>query len=361
MTGECQFNHRDERDSGHRIGGVLYLLEVQMIKLAVFGCAGIATHQLNAIWPDNLFELVAGADIRPEQLDIFKDKFDMQHGYEDYRTLLAEADIDVVMVCTPTFLHADNVIEAARAGKQIFCQKPMAMNTDDCDRMIQTCEDKGVGLQLGFVRRFDNDWGTVKRVIDSGRLGSPVLWQQISGGSPPGSPFFMDKDKGGGPMIDGMVHNYDFACHCFGEPVEVKSMPMKIHHNSTAWDTGTVLVSFEGGDQIMVCWTWGLPSGIRGRAGTEILGPNGVLSFPGSYDPADVEGKYDPETQGAYLLTLADDKTEVITFEKQNMFREELAHFADWVTNETLPSVTGDHGRRATRIAELALNGGGLF
>ena len=332
-----------------------------MVKLGVMGCAGIATHQLNSVWEDGLFEVVAGADIRQQQLDVFKEKFGMVEGYLDYREMLARADIDAVMICTPTWLHAENVIASAEAGKQIFCQKPMAMCSYDCHRMIRACKEKGVGLQLGFVRRFDNDWGALKRVIKAGTLGTPVIWRQIAGGPPPGSPFFMDRFEGGGPMIDGMVHNYDFACHCFGNPVEVKSMPIKIHHTTTALDTGTVLVRFEHGDAIMVSWSWGLPDGVRAKNSTEVLGPNGVLFFPGSYDPAEVEGKIDRETQGAYLLKLAGGKTEVVPFEKKNMFRDEMRHFADWVASGTRPTVTGNDGLRATRIAELALNGGGLY
>ena len=61
------------------------------------------------------------------------------------------------------------------------------------------------------------------------------------------------------------------------------------------------------------------------------------------------------------MLKLADDRTEVITYDKKSMFREEMRHFADWVPNATQPGVTGDDGLRATRIAELALNGGGLY
>ena len=332
-----------------------------MVKLGVFGCAGIATHQLSSVWDDNCFQVVAGADVRPAQLDHFRERFDMRQGYADYRVLLDEADVEAVMICTPTFLHPEMAIASAEAGRDIFCQKPMAMNSYDCYRMIQACRRNNVKLQIGFVRRFDNDWGTVKKVVESGRLGSPVLWRQISGGPPPGSPFFMDRYQGGGPMIDGMVHNYDFAVHCFGEPVEVKSMPMKIHHTSTAWDTGTVLVRFERGDAIMCSWSWGLPSGVRPGGGTDIIGPNGVLMFPGNYDPNKVEGKYDADTQGAYLLSLADGEEEVIPFDKKNMFRDEMLHFAECVQSGTDPLVTGEDGLRATRIAELALNGGGLY
>jgi len=331
-----------------------------MIRLGVIGCGGIATHQLNCVWEDRRFALVAGADIRPEQLELFRERFGMQRGYADYRQLLAEGGLDAVMICTPTYLHAEMAIAAAEAGLPVFCQKPMAMTSYDCYRMIQAAHTHGTRIQIGFVRRFDSDWGTLKAVIDSGELGRPLVWRQTAGGPGPSRPFFMDRMEGGGPMIDGMVHNYDFACHCFGAPVEVKSMPVRLRADTTALDTGTVLVRFEHGDTIMVSWSWGLPEGTHALSGTDVLGPNGVLYFPGSYDPRRVEGKISKETEGAYLMVLRGGEERVIPFARNNMFRDEMLHFADWVAAGSEPRVQGDAGLRATRIAELALSGGGL-
>jgi predicted dehydrogenase len=331
-----------------------------MIRLGVIGCGGIATHQLNCVWEDRRFELVAGADIRPEQLDIFREKFGLQRGYADYRVMLAEEQLEAVMVCTPTYLHAQMAIAAAEAGLPVFCQKPMAMCSYDCHRMIQAAQVHGTRIQVGFVRRFDSDWGTLKSLVESGELGHPLVWRQTAGGVAPSRPFFLDRMEGGGPMIDGMVHNYDFACHCFGQPVEVKSMSTRLRADTTALDTGTVLVRFERGDSIMVSWSWGMPEGTHATSATDVLGPNGVLYFPGSFDARRAEGKFDQQTQGAYLMVLRGGAERVIPFTRQNMFRDEMLHFADWVTGGSQPLVQGDAGLRATRIAELALSGGGL-
>jgi predicted dehydrogenase len=332
-----------------------------MVKLGVIGCGGIATHQLSTVWPEKAFELVAGADIRPAQLDIFREKFGLQRGYEDYREMLRDSAVEAVMICTPTWLHAEMAIAAAEAGKPTFLQKPMAMCSYDCYRTMQAFEKAKVGLQIGFVRRFDNDWGTLKRVVDSGELGRPLVWRQFAGSAAPARPFFMNKMEGGGPMIDGMVHNYDFASYCFGEPVYVKSNPAKIRQDVTAWDTGTVLIGFEHGDQTVVSWTWGLPEGVRTSSATEVIGPNGVLFFPGSFDAKKAEGKIDPQTESAYLMMLKGGEEKVIPFTRNNMFREELKHFAEWVAAKGIPRVGADTGLRSTRIAEFALCGGGLF
>ncbi|NLF16680.1 MAG: Gfo/Idh/MocA family oxidoreductase [Lentisphaerae bacterium] len=331
-----------------------------MVKLGVIGCGGIATHQLKSVWPDGLFELVAGADIRPEQLEAFRQAFGLQRGYADYRDLLRDEAVEAVMICTPTWLHAEMAIAAAAAGKPTFLQKPMAMCSYDCVKIARAFEAAGLGLQIGFVRRFDSDWWTLKRVVDSGELGRPLVWRQIAGGTAPARPFFMDRIEGGGPLIDGMVHNYDFATHCFGEPVWVKSNPCRIRPDTTAVDTGTVLIGFEHGDQVMASWSWGLPAGVRASSATDVIGPNGVLFFPGSYDAAKVEGKIDPATEGAYLMVLKDGVEKVIPFTRGAMFRDELRHFAEWVSTGGTPRVVAADGLRATRIAELALGGGGM-
>ncbi|MCK5803281.1 MAG: Gfo/Idh/MocA family oxidoreductase, partial [Lentisphaeria bacterium] len=324
------------------------------VKLGLIGCGGIATHQLNSVWEEGLFELVAGADLRPEQLDSFREKFGMKKGYENYRDLLRDNEVEAVMVCTPTNLHAEMSIAAAETGRPIFCQKPMAMNSHDCYKVKQACEKFGVKLQVGFVRRYDNFWGALKRVVESGELGTPLVWRQFSGGFAPARPFFMEKMEGGGPLIDGMVHNYDFACHCFGTPISVKCNPTKIRHDTTALDTGTVLVEFERGDQIVVSWTWGLPKGVSANAATEVMGGNGMLFFPGSFDAAKTEGKYDKSTEDAFLMVLAGGEEKVVSYKRNSMFHDEMVHFADWVTNGGDPLVSCDEGLVATRIAELA-------
>jgi predicted dehydrogenase len=111
---------------------------------------------------------------------------------------------------------------------------------------------------------------------------------------------------------------------------------------------------------IMCSWSWGMPAGTRSSSCNDIIGPNGALFFPGGFDAKKLEGKLDPATESAYLLLLEGGKEEIVAFRRANMFRDEMLHFADWVANRKTPLVQGDAGLRATRIAELALSGGGL-
>ena len=93
-------------------------------------------------------------------------------------------EIDAVWVCTPTFQHPAPVIAAAKAGKHVFCEKPMALKVADARRMANACRQADVRLTIGFVRRFDTQWGKLKEVVQSGAVGSPVIWRFAWGGPP---------------------------------------------------------------------------------------------------------------------------------------------------------------------------------
>ena len=133
------------------------------------------------------------------------DKYGTKHWTSDQAELLARDDVEAVVICTPTGYHRDAVIAAAAAGKHIFCEKPMAMNVADCDAMERTCTGAGVVLQIGFVRHFCNEWLKLREIIQSGQIGRPVVWRSVSGGSGAPTPWFFDKEIGGGPFIDGAV------------------------------------------------------------------------------------------------------------------------------------------------------------
>ena len=85
--------------------------------------------------------------------------------FSDYQTALAEAEADAVIVVTPTKYHHDIVIAAAEAGKHIFCEKPMAMNVQECNEMIAAARKNGVKLQIGFMRRFDKNFVRAREII----------------------------------------------------------------------------------------------------------------------------------------------------------------------------------------------------
>ena len=95
--------------------------------------------------------------------------------YQDYKEAIGDESIDAVIIACPTKYHREIAVAAANAGKHIFCEKPMAMNEEECDEMIKAAKSNNVKLQIGFMRRFDDSFREAKKMIEEGEIGDVVL------------------------------------------------------------------------------------------------------------------------------------------------------------------------------------------
>ena len=128
-------------------------------------------------------EIVACADIVDKNARAFADRFGATDVYEDYNTMLSDADLDMVSVCTWMHLHAEMVISAAEADlKAIHCEKPMAATWGDAKRMAAVCEEYGVQLTFNHQRRFGAPVVIAKQLLEKGEIGE-LQMLQYSGGN----------------------------------------------------------------------------------------------------------------------------------------------------------------------------------
>ena len=327
-----------------------------MLKLGFIGCGGIARHHAGTILREvKGIRIAAGADLSAKARRLFREVAGEVDLYSDYDAMLRKADIDAVCVALPTGLHRQATVSAARRGKHVFCEKPMAMSLRDCDRMIAATEKADVKLMVGHVRRYDRDWGTWKKLVESGTIGRPVHWRQLSGGGQPGT-WFLDARMGGGPFLDGCVHNWDYANWVFGEPKEAVGSLMRLA-STTALDTGAVVVRYASGDEVVMCWSWGLPKGVRAGGISELLGPKGVIHFPGFLANGELPKGFDPVKQGAYCVQKPRGKR-IVTFRRADMFAEEWRDFRDAIAENRAPQATAEGGRRAVAVGLAVLEAG---
>lgn len=153
--------------------GVSDQLRIGMI--GVTGRGGIWRHWHN---PGGRSVIVGGADINPKHLA----QFTSDHGgapftTTDYRRLLDRSDIDAIAVTSPDFLHEEHAVAALKAGKHVFCEKPLAITIDGCDRILNAWRDSGKRLMVGFNMRYMNIFRVMKEVIDSGTIGTiKAVW-----------------------------------------------------------------------------------------------------------------------------------------------------------------------------------------
>jgi len=319
-----------------------------MLRIGMIGCGGIANHHAKRIKDVEDAQIVHCSDVSGDAAAQMAEEYGAAAHDTDYHALLDDKDVDAVYVCLPTFLHRDAVVAAAEAGKHIFCEKPIAMTSQHAQEMIDACAKAKVTFMIGFVRRYDPHWGKVGELVKAGRVGRPAIWRHCSAGGGPARPWFLDREQGGGPLIDGAVHDYDFLRSMFGDARRVFGSMKTFKSDSTALDSGTGVVQFQSGDEAMLCWSWGLPKGARGESLIDVLGPDGAISFTA---PADQfpEGA-DPKTHGGVAIVGEDNGRTVEVYEKKDMFLEQARDFVDCVLNGKPPMATGEDGKKALEI-----------
>jgi len=329
-----------------------------MLNIAFIGCGGIARHHASRLVQIKGARIVAVADTSRPAATAFARDFRTGRDiavYDDHSSLLRLDAIQAVFVCTPTYLHAAPVIAAARAGKHVFCEKPMAMKLADARRMANACDKAGVHFTVGFVRRFDTMWGKMKTVVQSGALGRPVIWRFAAGGRPK-QPWFRDADKGGGPLLDGAVHNYDFALQMLGPVATVQASSLQFDDTSVGADTASVILTFASGDQHSLIWSWGMPEGLRVAGLNDLIGPDGALQF--GMTAAEPPKRYDSERQGAFTLDARNGRQRVYTYPKRDMFLDQLKHVVASFAKGEQPVVTAQDGIDSLEVGAAVLKAG---
>src|SRR5215472_15001317 len=164
--------------------------------------------------------LYAVAEVGEQARSQVISELDIAYAFADTYELLALPGLDAVVIATPTGTHHDLVIAAAKAGKAIFCEKPLALTLEETLAMMEAVASAQVPLQVGFMRRFDAGYQRAKTLIAGGQIGYPVTFKSLSRDPfcPPGN--YMDPAKSGGLILDMAIHDFDLARWLVGSEVE---------------------------------------------------------------------------------------------------------------------------------------------
>ncbi len=182
--------------------------------------------------------------------------------YQSIEDLLKDPNTDTVAICAPTHLHAGLFKRAAAAGKNIFCDKPIAMNLSDAEDMRTAARRAGIKVMVGHVLRFWPEYVYIKNFLESGKLGRPLhavaerlcplpdWWDE--------SIWFRDEQKSGGVAFDAQIHDLDYLAWIFGKVKFLNCSGVNdsqlggLRHLCTS-------VTFANGVSAMVQVGWGLP------------------------------------------------------------------------------------------------------
>lgn len=196
------------------------------LRMGIIGVGGIAQerHIPAFLQLQDKVTLMAVNDMNKERADEVAKKYNIPHVFSTYHELFAV--VDAVTICTPNKFHAEISIAALNAGVHVFCEKPMAITTEECERMIEASQKVGKLLSIGYHYRYTEVSQIAKRAVMENQIGDPLVTrvQALRRRKVPGWGVFTNKElQGGGSLIDFGCHLLDLSIWLLGdpEPVEV--------------------------------------------------------------------------------------------------------------------------------------------
>lgn len=308
------------------------------------GCGDIAEKRVvKAIQASERGRLAGCTRRDPRRLAEFRSRHSIPKGHADYREMLGDPELAAVYLATPVWLHASQTIEAAEHGKHVLCEKPMAMNSRECRRMVDACRRNGVKLGVAYYRRFYPVVLKMKELLGQGVLGRPILVRstlvehaRLNEGDHPGWRFVRDQG-GGGLLMDMASHRLDVLAMLFGTPESVSALADTRACPIEVEDTGSLLIRFAGGIHAMVFASHCVEPP---RDDFEILGTEGCLrSAPLNGDRL--------ELTGAGGKTFSVPKAE-------NVHQPLVEDFNGAILEDRPPAVPGEEGMTASLLLEAA-------
>jgi len=260
------------------------------------------------------------------------------------------ANVDVVDICTPTHTHHELVVKAAKAGKNIICEKPLGRTVQQAQEMVEACEKAGVTLLVAHVVRFFPEYVLAKQTLDSGEIGDVAVVRLTRASFKPGAPdsWFHDYDKSGGMMMDLMIHDFDYARWVAGDVERVFSKRVVNNFADADGDYSVTILRHKNGALSHVEGGWAYPKPMF-RTSLEIAGSEGLIEHPyGSSIPLGIHLKApdsgDEPDIATPLSPLAEDP-----------YLTEIKHFYEVLANGAKPRVSAQDGLEAVKIAEAAI------
>ena len=191
---------------------------MKQLNIGIIGAGRIGKVHMQSITYNVPTAKVLGiTDVFKDGLQELADKYGIEKVYDDYKEMLADKDIDAVLVCSSTDTHADISIEAAKAGKHVFCEKPVDLTPEKVQAVIDAVAEAGVKLQVGFNRRFDHNFAHVRSLINEGKVGNLELIKITS--RDPEPPPAEYAAVSGGMFLDMTIHDFDMARFLAGSDV----------------------------------------------------------------------------------------------------------------------------------------------
>lgn len=298
--------------------------------------------------------VVALVDTNDHMLQETGTEFSIEARYTSLEEALDAAQgtaaFDAVVITTPTFTHRDLAVQAAENGKHVFLEKPMAMDLEECDAIIEACERNGVHLQIGFMRRFDPEFAHAAARIADGAIGQPMLVKSLTHGPGLPPPWARDLSLSNGNLAEVNSHDLDCVRWLMGSNIdriyvevanfkgEERGVDARLLDTGHYYDTMIANLRFDSGGLGSISGVCPCDYGYDARV--EIIGKQGIMQI-GSMRGMDVVVCVDRE-QG---LVTPIYRRWPERFEWA--YIREMEHFVNCIQFDRQPEVSGEDGRWA--------------
>jgi myo-inositol 2-dehydrogenase/D-chiro-inositol 1-dehydrogenase len=316
------------------------------LRFALLGAGRIGKVHARAVGSNPQAKLIAVADA------FEKAAIELASAYgADVRTIEAiekAGDIDAVIICTPTDTHADLIERFARAGKAIFCEKPIDLDAGRVEECLAVVDKAGATLMVGFNRRFDPHFAAVRKAIDDGAIGTVEMVTITS--RDPGPPPLDYIGRSGGIFRDMTIHDFDMARFLLGEePVAVSAHASVLVDKKIGeagdFDSVSVILETASGKQCIISNSRRATYGYDQRI--EVHGSKGMVAAenqrPVSIELANDKGYTRPPLHDFFMTRYLD------------AYANEIAAFIAAATSGKKAAPSGKDGLVALRLADAAL------
>ncbi|MBO9608195.1 MAG: inositol 2-dehydrogenase [Paenibacillaceae bacterium] len=287
------------------------------------------------------------ADLAPDRIRAWASGLSIPNVTADAGDIVADPEIDAILICSPTDTHTALIEQAARAGKAIFCEKPVSLDIGQTRQAVAAAERNGVLLQIGFNRRFDPSFSRARALVQAGEAGEPHIVSITSRDpAPPPSDYIR---VSGGMFLDMTIHDFDMARFLCGSEVEAVHAEGAVLVDPAIGglgdiDTAVTTLRFASGAIGVINNSRRAAYGFDQRA--EVFGSKGSVAVRNEW-PNTVEFSAGDGVRR--------DKPHYFFLERYSeSYRLELDSFLDAVRNGMPAAVTGDDALRAERIAAAA-------
>ncbi len=318
---------------------------MHQIRWGLIGCGDVARKRVaQAILDEPRSRLIAACRRDKTKLHDFCNSFGVERAYTTADELIADADIDAVYIATPVREHLPQTLAAARAGRHVLVEKPMALAVSECDQMIASCHEARVKLGVAYYRRFYPVVFRIQELLQAGEIGTPMAVSAVTASRlamQPGEDGYwrVNLDEGGGgALMDIGSHRINVFLHLFGEVAEVKALCDRVAANYEAEDTALLLLRFHSGQVGTLQCHFG---SIADPDELTILGTRGRLvtkPFNGGVLSIEANGRTRTESHPP----------------ADNLCAPLVIDFVSAVLEDREPTVTGEEGREANLIMERA-------